>query len=365
MRLFKGLHSMDGMTVIQDAPVLETRSDSSYTDAVIGYIQQQASGDTTADLKQTAVLEIAAGLYGRAFASATVSPMTMATAGITPAVLELIGREVIRSGEIVFLMKMGMDGMRLLPASYWTLFGGYDPDEWEYLLSLPGPSDTGSVTVSAEAVVHCRYAVDPITPWRGLGPMQRALYTSNLAGVTEQRLSQEMSASAGYIMPMPDDQSDAATSVLRSVLANLKGRLTLTPTTRGGYGAGQEARPQQDWVQRRIGATPPEATITLRGDVERSVLAACGVPVELVETGQGTASREAYRRFLHSSVNPVAKLVEEELRVKLDTPDLSLNFDGLFASDLSGRARAFQSLAGAGLDLNKAAALSGLMEIEE
>ena len=53
-----------------------------------------------------------------------------------------------------------------------------------------------------------------------------------------------------------------------------------------------------------------------------------------------------------------------ELRRKLDAPDLTLTFDRLFAGDLSGRARAFQSMVGGGLDVEKAAALSGLMEAE-
>ena len=36
----------------------------------------------------------------------------------------------------------------------------------------------------------------------------------------------------------------------------------------------------------------------------------------------------------------------------------------MFASDLSGRARAFQSMVGGGMDVQKAAALAGLMEPE-
>ncbi|MCY4511367.1 MAG: hypothetical protein OXG35_31050 [Acidobacteria bacterium] len=39
-----------------------------------------------------------------------------------------------------------------------------------------------------------------------------------------------------------------------------------------------------------------------------------------------------------------------------------MSFDRLFAGDLSGRARAFQSLVGGGMDPGKAAGLAGLME---
>ena len=48
----------------------------------------------------------------------------------------------------------------------------------------------------------------------------------------------------------------------------------------------------------------------------------------------------------------------------MDTPALALSFNRMFASDLSGRARAFQSMVGGGMDVQKAAALAGLMETE-
>lgn len=92
-------------------------------------------------------------------------------------------------------------------------------------------------------------------------------------------------------------------------------------------------------------------------------MACCGVPVELAELGQGTAAREAWRRFLHATVDPLGKLIAEELSEKFEFP-VSLNFDTLMASDISGRARAFQSMVGGGMDITKAAALSGLMTEE-
>ena len=48
----------------------------------------------------------------------------------------------------------------------------------------------------------------------------------------------------------------------------------------------------------------------------------------------------------------------------LDEPGLRLVWDELRASDLAGRARAFQSMVGAGMDIAKAAALPGLTEAE-
>ena len=53
--------------------------------------------------------------------------------------------------------------------------------------------------------------------------------------------------------------------------------------------------------------------------------------------------------------------METELRDKLDDDSISITWDELRAADITGRARAFQSLVGAGMDLAKAAALSGLL----
>lgn len=56
-------------------------------------------------------------------------------------------------------------------------------------------------------------------------------------------------------------------------------------------------------------------------------------------------------------------MVALELSEKFET-DVTLSFDRLFAADLSGRARVFQSMVGAGMDINRAAALAGLMDTD-
>ena len=120
------------------------------------------------------------------------------------------------------------------------------------------------------------------------------------------------------------------------------------------------AAPQADWRPQRIGANPPPSLATLRTDSALAVLTACGVPADLAGSTDATSAREAWRRFLHGSVQPLGDLLAAELAVKLDTPGLRLTFDRLMASDLSGRARAFGSLVQAGMDKDRAAALAGL-----
>ena len=65
-----------------------------------------------------------------------------------------------------------------------------------------------------------------------------------------------------------------------------------------------------------------------------------------------------WRRFLFGSVAPLAKIIEEELRAKLD-PGVGLQFEELRASDLAGRAPAFKQLTEAGMDRAEARSICG------
>ena len=163
--------------------------------------------------------------------------------------------------------------------------------------------------------------------------------------------------------PFPDTGADAGDSAgplatLRADLAALKGKTALVPTMAAGWGGGRAGAPLADWKPHRIGVDPPATLVSLRGDAERAILAACGLQPELAYGGgQAAALREAYRQFVHLSVAPVGKAVAAELALKLDTPGLSFDWSGLMAADIASKARAFQALAGAGMNAGKAAAV--------
>ncbi len=70
---------------------------------------------------------------------------------------------------------------------------------------------------------------------------------------------------------------------------------------------------------------------------------------------------EAGRGYVHAFLAPVGEIVTAELGDQLDTPSLRLDFRALSASDITGRARAFASMVQAGMDVERAAALSGLL----
>ena len=347
----------------------ENRAAQPFADAIVDAIIRSGSGTTSADPQALGALEVSAGLWARAFASAEISPRGPLTEALTPFHLALLGRELCRRGEAVLLISVSPEGrVNFSPAGSWDITGSYDPAGWVYRLDLFGPS--GNVTRLSEGpgVIHARYAVDPATPWKGRSPLEYARDTGNLGSYLEKRLGEEASGAVGSLIPIPADGGDNSDSDvlkgLKSDIGSSKGKTLLVETTAAGWGEGRGASPNQDWRPVRFGANPPESLGKLRSDVSMMIFSACGVPPELAAVAQGTASREAWRRFLHGTIQPVSRLLETELSEKLELP-VTLNFDSLMASDISGRARAFQSMVGGGMDLEKAATLAGLLIDDE
>ena len=290
---------------------------------------------------ETAAVELAAGLWGRAFASAQITPERLA-AVVTPAYLAEVARALILRGEHLSAI-MGPP-LRLLPAGAHDVSGGYDPETWRYQLTLDGPSGPQTMLLPAAGVVHLRWSTDAAQPWRGVSPLERAGVSAGLLGWLETRLGQEARARTGYLLPVPVDGADESVTQLKADLATLKGNTALVQTTQSGWGASAQQKVPREYSVQRLGADPPEALGELRGDVAADILAACGVPPSLgIPNIDGTAQRESWRRFLHSSVVPMGLLVAAELSAALGA-EVGLGFDRLMASDLSGRARAFRWL---------------------
>ena len=338
----------------------ETRAEASYTDLLTAQLEANASYPFPARL---AAIEIASGLYARAFASCRVTP---ASSPVTPAMLAQAARSLILRGETVYAIDIRAGAVTLTPAGSWDIEGGPDPETWRYRLDLFGPSGNVKRELPAASVVHLTYATDPAQPWHGRGPWYYSSETVQLASWLERRLREEARASVGQLLPVPDSIPDDAEQALRRDLAALEGRVALVPSTSAGWGDGKQAAPLSDWQARRMGANPPATLGTLRGDSGTDLLAAAGVPPSLaLGNADGTAQREAWRRFLHGAVSPLANLVAAELRAKLDTPALALDFGELHASDVMGRARAYGSLVKGGMPPRLAAELAGFGEHPE
>ena len=185
----------------------------------------------------TAALEACAGTVGRGFAASEVSgPDTLARA-LTPGVLELVGRSLIRTGEVVFFISTSSGNLRLIPAEAHDVVGGPDPSSWSYRLTLGGPSRTVTYDdVPAQSTLHFKYAADP--PWKGNGPVQVAALAGRLSAETARALADESSGPVGRLLGLPVDGQDATVQALKADIANARGKVALLETGDWGNAGG-------------------------------------------------------------------------------------------------------------------------------
>ena len=107
---------------------------------------------------------------------------------------------------------------------------------------------------------------------------------------------------------------------------------------------------------------------SVRTHAGQDVCSAFGVPATLfAPQGDGAGQREAWRRWWLSSVDPVARIIEAELREKLDS-SATVTLDALRAADedsrsraVSRRAQAFKTFVDAGVERAEALQRAGLV----
>lgn len=315
----------------------------SYTDQVVSAAVASAQG--TAASSMTGTVEAVARLWEAAFSSGRAE-------ALAPWQLALIGRGLILKGEVVFWRSRASG---LLPVSDHDVSGqSAFPGRWTYRVSLPAPGGTISRNASADHVLHARIGATLTQPWRGCSPLANAKASRQLLDRVERSLSDEHNGPLAKVIGVPDPeaQTTAATQI-----GNAAGKVVLVEQSEMDL-AGEGHGGRTAWKPNRVGPEPTTGTIQTREGVERTLLAAAGVPTELVHPSAGTDSREAWRRFLFGTVAPTAAVVSAELR-RLGLPS-EIDFAELRASDLAGRARAYKQFREAGMDDAEARRLAGL-----
>ena len=135
---------------------LETRADSSYTDVLVAAITANAAGQTTAFASATGALEACAGLVARAFMTAEVKSDPFVVDALTPDVLGMIGRALIRKGQIVQYIDASNGSLKLLPCESHDVAGHPDPATWRYQCTIGGPVHLQPRTVDGRCASSIR-----------------------------------------------------------------------------------------------------------------------------------------------------------------------------------------------------------------
>ena len=332
------------------AAALEERA-TGYTSLLLAGLEATADGKA-GNFLATGAVEIAAGAWGRALASARIEGDGGA---LTPRIRHRIGRDLIREGESVFLIET-RPALHLVPASSFDVREG-----WRYQVEIPEPP--GSIArrnVARDGVFHVQWAQDPLQPWRGLGPLQSASLLASAVTKASTKLDEDLQAPVAHLVPVPADGGDTALDGLRSDIANAKGGAVLAEAPSTGWDEGPARGTRHDWRAERLGPEPPEGLRDAWDKLCVAVGLACGIPADLIRAdADGTSQREAYRRFVMMSVQPVADMIAATASDALDGA-VTFDFRGLWAHDVQGRASALHRLVEAGLPLAEARAAVGM-----
>ena len=335
----------------------------SYTTLVSRLIAAQADGQI-APANETAGVEAVAGLLARSFMAAEVQAPEWVQAAVTPRVLSQIGRDLIRVGESLHVIRVGaMGDVGMVPASTWYFEGDADPSTWLVTATSYGPSGSQTWRLPLAATVFMSWGAATARPYIGIGPTGWASLAGRLAAEAERSLADEAGGPVAMLLPVPSDGGDGGDddplSDLKSDITGARGKALLVETVAAGYGEGKGAAPARDWVPSRLGPNPPASLVALAKDAHMRTVAACGASVALFDDSDGTSKREALRQFHLGTVRPLAKLLEHELSARFDTP-VKLAFDG-YPRDMVSRAQVFAKLIAAeGVSVEKALEIAGL-----
>lgn len=313
--------------------------DRNFTDVLVDAYTARAAdvgqSDSLASYAQ-GVVETCSGYMSRGFAAATYTP------DIPRWMLSEIGRRLVLRGESIWHITGAGDSLQFRVVS------GYEFHRNYYRLTFADPDRLETISASVDSVLHFRWSIDPTQPWRGIGPIHRSYKTMGLITDMERHLNDEARSVVGNILPSPLPGQDSSMIALMDSLRSLRGRTVVVQSSRVPWGAGNTGASGREWQTSRLGADIDAAMVTLRRDLQETFLSTCGVPLELVYSGEGSAKREAWRIFLASTVSPLCALVAEELERVFRTP-VEFELNELKATDIATRARAFQSLTGGGM----------------
>ena len=242
----------------------------------------------------------------------------------------------------------------LLPVSSHDVQGqSASPDRWTYTLTLPAPSTSITKRASSDTVLHLRIGATMARPWAGKSPIENAAGSRKVLEQVERNLHEEHAGPVGSILPVPDP---AGSQPVIDEVAVLRGRAIGAEASEVGLAGRGPSRAYDVETQPRRPATV--ADVRHRPARRGAVAVRRGrCSVELVTPGAGADTREAWRRFLHATVAPIAATVSAELaRLGLDS---KIDYSGLNASDLAGRSRAYKQLIEAGVKEDEARRICG------
>ena len=331
--------------------------------------EHRADGYTNAAID--ALLSLALGTGGQPSGTAAVATAVQAisapfgTCRVSGAPVPLSGsfmvdlvRRLMVGGNALYEIHVEPNGaISLLPASDYKISGSSRSPSYE--LEIPRPSgEPIKRRAASDGVVHVMINPTPGSPWRGRAPWQCANLSAEALAFIERSLRSDSSIPTGQLLPIPDAVSRTAKDSIANALSKGQGAISPIETTAGGYGGGGLAAPKGDYDQKRFGPLIPESSISMRDSTSLAILHSYGISGAIL-TGDGNAQLIARRSLFLDVIEPLARVVGEELSTKLDST-ISLDFGPSQYRDHAHLSRAIKGYADVGLSLSTISTLVGL-----
>ena len=198
----------------------------SYSSIIIQSLEAATATKVT-NAAQSAAVEACGGLLARSLSAARVEAPPWLKRSLTPAYMGQVGRELIRCGEHLSMIRVGLGGdVHLEPSHTWNWRGGPHEENWRCLVTYTGPNVTETREVSRDGVVFVQWARLSDEPHRGRGPVSLASLAARAAAETEKSLGDESSGPVSQFLTVPDGHGgdDAEFGGLRDEIAKARGK---------------------------------------------------------------------------------------------------------------------------------------------
>lgn len=327
----------------------ETRN---YTDARTDAAIAEAEG-TYAGL--AAVVEAHSAALSRSFASVTANGDR--AEAIPPWLLAWMGRQVGLQGGFVCRIDVSSDGIRLVPGTGSIEAGAGLPETWIWTWTEAGAASSRVYRLrDSEVVRYCSGGA----PWEIRAGWRNARIATDTVARFERSLRDESNIPTIALVNSGYTDQQAINKFFK-LLADARGKVVAAVAEMGTRRTPVGGALQ---TSSRIGPAPPEGVIAAYKATRIAVADAVGFPIMLTEGQTGPLVRELFRQWTVAHVAPMVRLLEAELRHKLNSQSLALGLDGLGGMDLSGRSRAMEALIDAGASFETAARAVGLPNLE-
>ena len=188
-----------------ESRIAEHREAINFTESLIAHQIAIAQGTYSPDAAQTAAVEFASGLVGRALAVADVQP-ELAGNLLTPSPLN--GHRAAAGIErklCCFSIEIERGRFRLRTARQWQIIrGGVDESSWIYEIEVAAPSGALTKRQKSVGVLHIRINTDSREPWLGTSPLLSAGISAELLARLESKTADELRAPVGSLLPVPE-----------------------------------------------------------------------------------------------------------------------------------------------------------------